>query len=426
MSLAQAEVPGNRGRLRPHRNAARGVHVRRPLPVLGGRGSRTAASASRCCRTTSPRGRSGASTSRAGRSRNIVHIPGNVLTPGSWRVAQFIDDGATDEQFQALQDAYSGRLGGPLADLAGLVGEVLTVERVPISHQVVDGVGTLDVGDFAHCEMEPFRGADGTITTLRDSIFSTVPGSPAYAVQGHGAADQPAAVRARVVGGPERHPGRLPHDARESRSDRSRRARGRLGATVPVAVAAAWAVALARPDRRRSAGCCTRTTRRATARRPLWVVVLLPPFWLTAVVFLRRVAGDGRGDDAAVEPADGAAVLARGPPPGAARTGSLLAFLGGYAAVWARVRRGGVRGRCRRPPRRRTRAVARRRTRGSSPAAALVGRGRCSSSAASRTDASTSAGTRGRSSCATTAAAPAAGSTSAAGMGSSASAAAGR
>ena len=50
-------------------------------------------------------------------------------------------------------------------------------------HQVVDGVGTLDVGDFAHCEMEPFRGADGTITTLRDSIFSTVPGSPAYAAK---------------------------------------------------------------------------------------------------------------------------------------------------------------------------------------------------------------------------------------------------
>ena len=60
---------------------------------------------------------------------------------------------------------------------------MLTVERVPISHQVVDGVGTLDVEDFAHCEMEPFRGADGTITTLRDSIFSTVPGSPAYAAK---------------------------------------------------------------------------------------------------------------------------------------------------------------------------------------------------------------------------------------------------
>jgi hypothetical protein len=117
----------------------------------------------------------------AGRTiANVVHIPGNVLTPGSWRVAQFIDDGASDEQFAALRDAYSGALGGPLADLAGLVGEVLTCERVPIAHQVVDGVGTLDVGDFVHCEMAPFRSADGTITTIRDSVFSTVPGSPAY------------------------------------------------------------------------------------------------------------------------------------------------------------------------------------------------------------------------------------------------------
>jgi hypothetical protein len=28
--------------------------------------------------------------------------------------------------------------------------------------------------------MEPYRGPDGGVTTLRDSIFSTVPGSPAW------------------------------------------------------------------------------------------------------------------------------------------------------------------------------------------------------------------------------------------------------
>ena len=28
--------------------------------------------------------------------------------------------------------------------------------------------------------MGPYTGPDGTTTTLRDSIFSTVPGSPAY------------------------------------------------------------------------------------------------------------------------------------------------------------------------------------------------------------------------------------------------------
>ena len=173
---------------------------------------------------------------------NIVHIPGNVLVPGSWRVAQFIDDGATDEQFQALQDAYSGRLGGPLADLAGLVGEVLTVERVPISHQVVDGVGTLDVATsptarwsrsgaptgrsrrFATRSSRRFRGRRPTRRRRRSS----------------GSACRSTASSGRRA---ERHPGRLPDDVREPEVIAGGTGR-RLGTTVPVAVAAAWAVAL--------------------------------------------------------------------------------------------------------------------------------------------------------------------------------------
>ncbi|MDQ3770483.1 MAG: DUF1326 domain-containing protein [Actinomycetota bacterium] len=75
-----------------------------------------------------------------------MKIPGNVLVPGSWRVAIFVDDRATDEQLNALVDAYGGKLGGPLADLAGLVGEVLDVRRAKISHEIRDGVGTLRIG----------------------------------------------------------------------------------------------------------------------------------------------------------------------------------------------------------------------------------------------------------------------------------------
>jgi hypothetical protein len=111
---------------------------------------------------------------------NVCKIPGNVLTPKSWKVLVLVDERATDEQLQALQDAYFGKLGGPLADLAQLVGEVIAVERVPISHQVRGGAGTLKVGDLIDAEMEPYRGPDGGVTTLRDSIFSTIPGSPAY------------------------------------------------------------------------------------------------------------------------------------------------------------------------------------------------------------------------------------------------------
>ncbi len=110
----------------------------------------------------------------------LAQIPGNILIPKTWKLIVLVDDRATDEQVQALTDAYTGKLGGPLADLAQLVGELVALERVPISHQVVGGAGTLKAGTYITAAMEPFRGPDGSVTTLRDSIFSTIPGSAAY------------------------------------------------------------------------------------------------------------------------------------------------------------------------------------------------------------------------------------------------------
>jgi hypothetical protein len=111
---------------------------------------------------------------------NVVHIPGNVLVPGSWKVVMIVDDKATPEQRDAIVGAYRGKFGGPLADLAGLIGEVKEVRAAAITHAITDGKGTLRIDGMLDAELEPFRAADGTITTLRDSLFSTVPGSPAY------------------------------------------------------------------------------------------------------------------------------------------------------------------------------------------------------------------------------------------------------
>jgi hypothetical protein len=108
-----------------------------------------------------------------------VFIPGNVLE-GNWKQVVFIDDKASDEQAQAMEDAFTGKLGGPWADLAQLVGERVAIERAPISHEVSDGEGRLRVGDFIDAEMHPYTDAEGNTTTLNNSIFSTVPGSPAY------------------------------------------------------------------------------------------------------------------------------------------------------------------------------------------------------------------------------------------------------
>ena len=111
---------------------------------------------------------------------SITHIPGNVLSPKSWRVALFVDDRASEEQKNAIVGAIAGEYGGPLADLFQLVGKVETVRQAPIRHEVEDGHGVLAIEGILEAEMDPYRNSDGRITTLRDSIFSTVPGSPAY------------------------------------------------------------------------------------------------------------------------------------------------------------------------------------------------------------------------------------------------------
>lgn len=111
---------------------------------------------------------------------HISHIPGNVLVPHSWRAVRFIDAGADERQRAAVLAAFRGQFGGPLADVAELFDEELGVEVVEIVHEVVNGTGRLLIGAVLEAEMEPYRGPDGTITTLRDSIFSTVPGTPAW------------------------------------------------------------------------------------------------------------------------------------------------------------------------------------------------------------------------------------------------------
>ena len=52
-----------------------------------------------------------------------------VMTEGNWRLGVFIDAQATDEQFDKLVQVFSGQLGGPMAALAPLVGEMLGAER---------------------------------------------------------------------------------------------------------------------------------------------------------------------------------------------------------------------------------------------------------------------------------------------------------
>jgi len=109
----------------------------------------------------------------------IAHVPGNILK-GNWKAAIYVSDNATKQQEEALLKVYTGKLGGPVGELVKLVGEVVSVEKVPITFDVQGGKGTLKVGNAGYAELEPYQGATGKATTLTDTIFSTVPGAAVF------------------------------------------------------------------------------------------------------------------------------------------------------------------------------------------------------------------------------------------------------
>ncbi len=109
----------------------------------------------------------------------IAHVPGNILQ-GNWRAAVYLSDNTSPKQEEAILNVYTGKRGGPVADLVKLIGEVVSVERTPITFDVHGGKGTLKLGTAGYAELEPYKNATGATTTLADTVFSTVPGAPVF------------------------------------------------------------------------------------------------------------------------------------------------------------------------------------------------------------------------------------------------------
>jgi len=71
-------------------------------------------------------------TDIGGRVVAVVADTPKVMTEGNWKVGVFVDEGADDDQFDKLVGVFSGQLGGPMAGLAPLIGQVLGAERAAI------------------------------------------------------------------------------------------------------------------------------------------------------------------------------------------------------------------------------------------------------------------------------------------------------
>jgi hypothetical protein len=77
-----------------------------------------------------------------------------VMTEGNWKLGVFVDERATDEQTDKLVKVFTGQLGGPMAGVAPLVGEMLGVERARIEVTDDGHRHSVRIGDGIDFEVE--------------------------------------------------------------------------------------------------------------------------------------------------------------------------------------------------------------------------------------------------------------------------------
>lgn len=109
----------------------------------------------------------------------LGHHADNIFDVNT-RVFVIVDDRADDSQQDALVEAFTGKVGGPLADLAGLVKEIVGLARAPIEFDVDKGSGTFKVEGVFEGVVAGFTAKDGSHTTLSNTALGHVYGGLAY------------------------------------------------------------------------------------------------------------------------------------------------------------------------------------------------------------------------------------------------------
>jgi hypothetical protein len=101
----------------------------------------------------------------------LVNLFPKNLSAGGWKLGLVVDEGASDEQAEALERIFKGDEGGPFADFAALTDEWLGMERAPVTFSD----GDKPSGSIGKSKMtfEPLDGPPGsdTHTTVSNAMF---------------------------------------------------------------------------------------------------------------------------------------------------------------------------------------------------------------------------------------------------------------
>jgi hypothetical protein len=106
---------------------------------------------------------------------NVVmayHAPSNISS-GNLKLGIVVDEGASDEQAEALEQIFSGKAGGIFEDFTPLVGEWLGVERQSVGFSDGDEPSAR-IGD-TEVNFEAYRDAEGNLSTVSNAAFGFAP-----------------------------------------------------------------------------------------------------------------------------------------------------------------------------------------------------------------------------------------------------------
>jgi len=78
------------------------------------------------------------------------------MIQGNWRLGLIIDQKASDQQADKLGTVFGGQAGGPIANLAPLVGEMLGIERAPIDYRNGGRQHSVRIGGDIEIDVEDF------------------------------------------------------------------------------------------------------------------------------------------------------------------------------------------------------------------------------------------------------------------------------
>jgi hypothetical protein len=98
----------------------------------------------------------------------IGRTPGN-MGEGNWEVGVIVDEGTSQEQQEAIGAIVGGTAGGPMANIAPLLGKFLGMEQRPIEFKGSEGSWSVVVPDRVDQAIEGARGLGGEFLHLENA-----------------------------------------------------------------------------------------------------------------------------------------------------------------------------------------------------------------------------------------------------------------